>query len=103
MSTELRGRRQLHSMNKCTRGATLDMSNTNLLVHPIGTVKSDLPQSTLQIQVESVGDVVDGTTVSAVSGNHWWWDEMDEDCVHVVLTMFCSGVLSVTLHMYAFT
>ena len=89
-------------MNKCTRGATLDMSNTKLLVHPIGTVKSDLPQSTLQTQAESVGDVVDGTTVSA-DGKHWWWDEMDEDWVHVVLTMLCSGVLSVTLHMYALT
>ena len=61
-------------MNKCTRGATLDMSNTKLLVHPIGTVKSDLPHSTLQIQVVCVcvwGGVVDGTTVSAVSGRHW--------------------------------
>ena len=58
-------------MNKCTRGATLDMFNTKLLVHPIGTVKSDLPQSTLQTQVESMGDVVDGTIVSAVDGKHW--------------------------------
>ena len=90
-------------MNKCSRGATLDMSNTKLLVHSIGTVKSDLPQSTLQTQVESVGDVVDGMIVSAVNGRYWWWDEMDEDWVHVVLTMFCSGVLSVTLHMYALT
>ena len=89
-------------MNKCTRGATLDMSNTKLLVHPIGTVKSDLPQSTLQIQVVRVGDVI-GMTVSAVSESHWWWDEMDEDWVHVMLTMLCSGVLSVTLHMYALT
>ena len=77
-------------MNKCTRGATLDMSNTKLLVHQVGTVKSDLPQSTLQTQAESVGDVVDWRTVSAVSGKHWWWDEMDEEWVHVVLTMFCS-------------
>ena len=90
-------------MNKCTRGATLDMSNTKLLVHPIGTVKSDLPQSTLQTQAESVGDVVDGTTVSAANGKRWWWNEMDEDWVHVMLTMLCSGVLSVTLHMYALT
>ena len=57
-------------MNKCTRVATLDMSNTKLLVHSIGTVKSDLPQSTLQTQVESVGDAVDGTTVSAISEKH---------------------------------
>ena len=90
-------------MNKCTRGATLDMANTKLLVHPIGTVKSDLPQSTLQIQVVHVGDVVDGMIVSAVNGRHWWWDEMDDDWVHVVLTMLCSGVLSVTLHLYALT
>ena len=68
-------------MNKCTRGATLDSSKTKLLVHPIRTVKSDLPQSTLQTQVESVGNVVDGTTVSAVSRKHWWWNEMDEDWV----------------------
>ena len=68
-------------MNKCSRGATLDMSNTKLLVHSIGTVKSDLPQSTLQTQVESVGDVVDGMIVSAVNGRYWWWDEMDEDWV----------------------
>ena len=47
-------------MNKCTRGATLDMSNTKL------------PQSTLQTQVESVGDVVYGTTVSAANEKHWW-------------------------------
>ena len=66
-------------------------------------MKSDLPQSTLQTQAESVGDVVDGTTVSPVNGRHWWWDEMDDDWVHVVLTMICSGVLSVTLHMYALT
>ena len=52
-------------MNKCTRGATLDIANTKLLVHSIGTVKSDLPQSTLQIQVVRVGDIVDGMTVSA--------------------------------------
>ena len=90
-------------MNKCSRGATLDMSNTKLLVHPIGTVKSDLPQSTLQIQVVCVGDVVDGMTVSAVNERHWWWDEVNEDWVHVMLTMLCSGVPSVTLHMYALT
>ena len=58
-------------MNKCTRGATLDSSNTKLLVHPIGIVKPCLPQSTLQTQVVRVGDVVDGTTVSAVNGKHW--------------------------------
>ena len=58
-------------MNKCTTVATLDMSNIKLLVHPIGTVKSDLPQSTLQTHVESVGDVVDGMIVSAVNGRHW--------------------------------
>ena len=57
-------------MNKCTRGATLDKSNTKFLVHPIGTVKSDLPQSTLQTHVGNLGDVVDGTTVSAVIGKH---------------------------------
>ena len=74
------------------------MFNTKLLVHPIGTVKFHLPQPTLQTHVGSVGDVV-----SAVNGRHWWWDEMDEDWVHVVLTMLCSGVLSVTLHMYALT
>ena len=57
-------------MNKCTTVATLDMSNTKFLVHPIGTAKSDLPQSTLQTHVGSVGDVVDGTTVSAVNEKH---------------------------------
>ena len=46
-------------MNKCTRGATSDMSKTKR------------PQSTLQIQVESVGDVVDGMVVSAVNRRHW--------------------------------
>ena len=30
------------SLNKCTRRAPLDMFNTKLLVHTIGTVKSDL-------------------------------------------------------------
>ena len=44
-------RRWLHLMNKCTRGATLHMSSTKLLVHTIGTVKFDLPQSTLETQL----------------------------------------------------
>ena len=55
-------------MNKCTRVATLDKSNTKLLVHPIGTGKSDLPQSTLQIQVVRGGDVIDGMIVSLSMG-----------------------------------
>ena len=57
-------------MNKCTRVATLDMFNTKLLVHPIGTVKSDLLQSTLQKQIVRGGEVVDGMIVSAVNGRH---------------------------------
>ena len=38
-------------MNTCTRGATLDMFIIKLPVHPIGTVKSDLPLSTLEAQL----------------------------------------------------
>ena len=51
-------------MNKCTKSATLDMSNTKLLVHRIGTVKSDLPQSTLETQLRVWGMLLVDNCVS---------------------------------------
>ena len=81
-------------MNKCTRGATLHMSSTKLLVHTIGTVKFDLSQSTLETQLR-VWACCWWTTVSAVNGKYRLQDEgMDEDWVCVGLTISSAQMCS---------
>ena len=76
------------------------MSNTKLLEHPNGIVKSDLLQSTLETQLRLwrmllVGQLCQlsmGSICGGVGGMN-----------HVVLTMFYSGVFAMTLHMFALT